>query len=143
MMKLEIEGLNETIGKFQNVATQISSGSKDIVKRRTYATERDAKKNVLVDTGLLKRSIRSEFKKNDLTGEVIVGAEHGIYVEKGTRPHTIEIKNSKVLSDGKNIFGRKVKHPGTKAQPFLLPAYLDNQNKLKNDVKKFLRKVTR
>ena len=44
------------------------------------------------------------------------------YVEFGTRAHKISVKNAKVLSDGKNIFGKVVNHPGTAPQPHLQPA---------------------
>jgi HK97 gp10 family phage protein len=43
-------------------------------------------------------------------------------VEKGTRGHDIKATNAKVLSDGATVFGRAVKHPGTKAQSFLARA---------------------
>lgn len=52
-------------------------------------------------------------------------AEHAIYVEFPTRPHTITA-TGKGLSDGTNFFGKTVNHPGTKAQPFLLPALTGN-----------------
>ena len=59
-------------------------------------------------------------KKN----EAVVGSalDYSVYVEFGTRAHIIEIKNAKVLTNGKKFFGKKVKHPGTVAQPHLRPA---------------------
>jgi hypothetical protein len=47
---------------------------------------------------------------------------YGPYVEYGTGPHEIRIKKAKVLTDGKNFFGKVVQHPGTEAVPFMRPA---------------------
>jgi HK97 gp10 family phage protein len=49
-------------------------------------------------------------------------ARYAHLVEKGTRAHGIKATNAKVLSDGATVFGRAVKHPGTKAQSFLAKA---------------------
>lgn len=57
--------------------------------------------------------------------EVVIGntklAEYALFVHNGTKPHTIKAKNKKAL---KTPFGYKksVKHPGTKANPYLLNA---------------------
>ena len=55
-------------------------------------------------------------------GIVFTNKAHGPHVEFGIRPHVITIKTKRVLSDGKQVFGTKVNHPGTKAQPFMRPA---------------------
>lgn len=73
--------------------------------------------------GQLKGSItRALTKDNAVVG---TNVEYAPYVEFGTRPHTITAKG-KGLSDGVNFFGKTVNHPGTKAQPFLLPALTGN-----------------
>lgn len=60
-------------------------------------------------------------------GRVSSDAPYSGFVEFGTRPHVIEVKNKRVLaartagtrSGGQYaIFGRRVNHPGTKANPF-------------------------
>ena len=69
-----------------------------------------------VDTGNLRNSISYSV---DNRGINISMNEYGYYVEFGTKPHVIKVKEKKVLSDGKRFFGRKVNHPGTEAQPFI------------------------
>lgn len=77
-------------------------------------------RNAPVDTGSLKNSIRFEVKDNgDIEFYMNDYAQH---VEYGTIPHKIRVKNKKVLSDGKTIFGKEVNHPGTQAQPFIRPS---------------------
>ena len=54
-------------------------------------------------------------------GELAIGTnvEYGPAVEFGSRPHVIEVKNKKALSNGKTFFGRKVNHPGWKGSSYL------------------------
>lgn len=88
----------------------------------------DAVTNVAVDKGQLKQSLEKVVTKDNAF--VGTNVEHAPHVEFGTRPHTISIKDKKVLSDGKSFFGKSVNHPGTKAQPFLLPALTKNIRKI-------------
>lgn len=92
------------------------------------ATVAQAKALCPVDQGTLRRSIKAEKRGNDYA--VVANAEYAKYVEFGTNPHTISIKNASVLTDGKRFFGKSVKHPGTKAQPFLRPAAILIKNKI-------------
>ncbi len=51
------------------------------------------------------------------------GHSYPLDVELGTRPHVIESKGDYPLRDDKgHVFGRRVQHPGTTAQPFLRPS---------------------
>ena len=51
------------------------------------------------------------------------------FVHEGTRPHIIRPKNKRGLANKKTgvFFGKKVNHPGTKANPYLQNA-VDNYN---------------
>ncbi len=69
--------------------------------------------------------------------ETIASASYAAYVERGTRPHVIRPRNRKALrwaangasarlsgsprSGGAVRFAKRVNHPGTRAQPFMLP----------------------
>lgn len=69
--------------------------------------------------------------------ETIASAHYAAYVEQGTRPHVIRPKNRKALrfpadagsarlsgsprTGGRVRFAKRVNHPGTRAQPFMLP----------------------
>lgn len=93
-----------------------------------------------VDTGLLRNSIRVRPTEKGL---IIVMNDYGKFVEFGTSPHTIEAKNKESLAfewtevDGQMVgrkgrlekkmsksqsskaFYKKVKHPGTRPNPFI------------------------
>jgi hypothetical protein len=69
--------------------------------------------------------------------ETIASADYAAYVERGTRPHEIRPRNRKALrwaadgasarlsgtprSGGRVRFAKRVQHPGTRAQPFMIP----------------------
>lgn len=95
-----------------------------LVRRTALAIEGDAKQRAPIKTGFLRSSIQMHDPRvGDAEAEVIVGAEYGILVERGSQPHTIEPKSKKALYwKGATSPVRRVSHPGTKAKPFLEPA---------------------
>jgi HK97 gp10 family phage protein len=60
-----------------------------------------------------------------------VGAFYGRFVELGTSGHVIKARRKKTLAGGGVIFGKKVKHQGTMAQPFLRPAVFNNLDEIR------------
>lgn len=92
------------------------------------------------------------FTPENVIGLLISNADYSAHVEFGTKPHDIKIQNKMVLASPKNrfkrsstiplkgkgqkglprvsadgryaILGKRIRHPGTKAQPFLKPAVL-------------------
>lgn len=90
--------------------------------------------------GNLRSSIGHKVDKSRNVVHIGTDAEYAVYVEKGTAPHLIMPKVASMLSwvdkTGKRIFAHMVKHPGTKAQPFLTPAVEDNINKIQQTVQK-------
>ena len=113
------------------------------MQRLGLATVAEAKRRVSVKTGVTRRTIRlASFSKRG--AEVTVGGA-GPYLEKGTRAHIIRPRRAKALrfpakgvgttrggrvrsgelrrlGNSAYIFAKAVRHPGTKAKPFLLPA---------------------
>ena len=96
----------------------------------------EAKKRVARKTGHTARTIRPGSSGPTFTIVEAQGA--AVFLEFGTRPHTIRPRNKRMLSwpanasgrrlsgrartaSGRRIFARVVNHPGTKAQPFLVP----------------------
>jgi len=66
------------------------------------------------------------------TGFVVrVGAEYGVYVDQGTKPHVIVPRSSPYLvfktRDGNWVRAQRVNHPGQKAQPFFTNAVADTE----------------
>jgi len=79
---------------------------------------------VPVRTGRLRQSIQVRLSGQEIT----VGPDtpYAGYVEFGTKPHVIEAKNGKSLAftmGGRTVLVKKVNHPGTRAQPYVRPAF--------------------
>lgn len=94
----------------------------------------EAKRRVKRKSGHTARTIAP----GDLTDRytIVQAAGAAVYLEFDTRPHIIRPRRGKVLAwpangrrlsgrartnSGRMIFARQVRHPGTKAQPFLVP----------------------
>ena len=117
---------------------------------RTLAMSAVAEQKRLVPrkTGNLGRSI-GVGRVTPRSAETIATANYATAVERGTRPHSIVPKRAKALrfapggsgtlsgrprSGGAVVFARKVRHPGSKAQPFMLPGALTAVRKIGADV---------
>lgn len=106
-------------------------------------TVREAKLHVARKTGTTGRTIRMTRVTEDSATVEVGGA--GAFLERGTKPHIIRARNGKALrwpakgtavtlggrartgavrklGNAAFAFARFVRHPGTKAQPFLIPA---------------------
>lgn len=82
--------------------------------------------NCPVDKGRLRNSINLKPQMEGYSSyRLSDGVEYGVDVEYGTAPHVIKPSSMKALRfkvDGKNVFAKKIMHPGTEAQPFFRPA---------------------
>lgn len=99
-----------------------------------------AKARVHRKTGFLARSIVAGAVDQD-SAIVYVNAPYAAAEEFGSKPHVIVPKRARVLAwpsaEGRRLSGRartgttamtfaqKVRHPGTKAHPYIIPAALD------------------
>ena len=83
----------------------------------------NAKSIVSVKTGHLKRSIST--KMGDMEATIHTSnLKYAPAVEFGTRAHIIRAKNKKALYwKGATHPVKQVNHPGSKAKPYLIPAF--------------------
>lgn len=98
----------------------------------------DMKAIVPVDTGNLRSAIKvtKEGAGRYRVGPDLVQAPYAWMVEFGTKPHIIEAKPGKTLrfqKNGKTIYTKKVRHPGTRAQPYVRPVIANWVNRLGQD----------
>lgn len=83
-------------------------------------------KTAPIKTGNLKRDIMVfEVTASEVKVGNTLKAKYAKYVHGGTKAHVIKSKNKKALANKKAglFFGKKVKHPGIKANPYLLNAW--------------------
>lgn len=82
-----------------------------------------ARQRVAVRSGKTKRSIKNSFSRQKLESYVKATTHNAHLIEFGTRPHKIRIKRKKVLVIEGGMAGKEVMHPGTRARPFMRPAF--------------------
>ena len=89
------------------------------IKKSALKVQSLSQRSAPVNTGALRQSIQSRFEP--LRGIVGVNAKYALYVHEGTRPHDIFPVRKRALANVRKgqFFGRHVKHPGTKANPFM------------------------
>lgn len=89
------------------------------VKGQKYINRPD---NSLTYTDTKGKSYKSDLSTVKLdANELAIGTnvEYAPAIEFGSRPHVIEVKNRKSLSNGETFFGKKVNHPGWAGDSFL------------------------
>jgi len=125
-----ITGDKELIKLINDIAVKGDSAIKRVVKQKSIDVERDYKQGLRSNgnykTGDLEKSIDHVISNNGKTGTIGSDSIISKYIEFGTSPHKIRIKNAKVLSDGVDIFGTEVNHPGYKGNPALRRSYYKN-----------------
>lgn len=97
------------------------------VRRVTRLVRDDCIAGCPIDSGDLVSTIKARFPGN-LHGVISIGgrgplvdsAPHWRYVEYGTAPHWIDSHGTWSLKSDEGVyFGRRVWHPGTRANPFM------------------------
>ena len=103
----KIKGLDQWFRKTDNKSKELEESVKSLIAETAYKIESDAKKLTPVDTGNLRRSIKTDIKEDGLTAEIGTNVEYAIYVEFGTskqpaRPYLTPayVKQKKKFNDG-------------------------------------------
>ena len=143
MIKINVD----EIDKFAVELTELSEKSRDnvqkAVKKSAFNIEANAKKNLAsnksVVTGHLRRSIAT--KMGDLEAPIHTSnVKYAVIVEKGSKPHIIRPKNKKALYwEGAKRPVKLVKHPGSRAKPFLIPAFESEKDKFIENLKEAIK----
>lgn len=112
----------------------------------TKAMARKARSKVPVGYGTLKNSIFSSFKKERMAGYFGARKPHAHLLELGVKSSVVKpkkrlfLKNRRYLrffnSGGDAVFIRKAVIPARRAQPFIKPAYEEEEPKLIARVRK-------
>lgn len=101
-----------------NKLRKVLNDKRQKMQRVVLAGEAIAKREAPVKTGHLRRTITSRVERGGDRGVIGTNAPHARSVHEGSRPHTIRPRRAKALKTPYGIF-KKVKHPGTRANPFL------------------------
>ena len=123
MIKIDSTDLNKFSVILGKLPDEIKDDIRKVVKNSAFNIERNAKSSASVKTGHLKRSIST--KMGDMEATIHTSnLKYAPMVEFGTKAHIIRPKNKKALYwKGAKHPIRKVNHPGSKAKPYLIPAF--------------------
>jgi len=143
---LTIKNLDKVEAMFRKAPAKMLSEVHNAIKRSILIVEKNAKREAPVNKsyggGNLRQSIKASMT-GKATGEVVVGANYGMYVHEGTRPHVIVPVNRRALANKRTgqMFGRMVMHPGTQANPFMERAVEKSEGDINREFDKIISKV--
>lgn len=145
-ISIKIQNLDKLKAAFNKAPALATREFGRAIEKTAFKIEGDAKRNALVNKqsggGNLRQSISSK-----MTGQasalVVSKAHYSAYVDQGTRPHIIRVKSAKVLANRRTrqFFGRVVKHPGTRAQPYFTNAVKSGEGFINNELKSALQNI--
>ena len=143
MIKIDTSEIDKFVIDLKDTSEDIRSDIQKVLKKSGFNIEAKAKLNIAnngsVKTGHLRRGITTDIGNM----EVIVHTSNIKYargVEEGTRPHIIKAKNKKALYwKGAKHPVKSVRHPGSKAKPFLIPAFEREKEVLIKDLEKVIK----
>lgn len=139
MIKIDTSDLNRFSVEVASLSGKSEDKIKEVLKNSAFNIESNAKKNInsnkSVKTGHLIRSISTDVKGLEATIHTS-NLKYAPMVEFGTRAHIIRPKSKKALYwKGAKRPVKQVSHPGSKAKPYLIPAFEDEKDKFINDLK--------
>lgn len=111
MLKVEFEGFDKLRDKLN--PNKYKQQLRDTVRVNGAELDSKAKKRAPVDTGNLRREIRTKLEDDGLTSTTTSNADYSVYVEYGTRKQT--------------------------AQPFMRPSFEEQKDQFVKDIKNVLK----
>ena len=143
MIKVNVNDLNEFSVKILKLSQEAEENVKKVVKNSAFKIQKEAMsnltKNKSVATGHLRRSVSTDIKGLEATVHTS-NVKYAIMVEKGTKAHLIKPKNKKMLYwKGASHPVRIVRHPGSRAKPFLEPAFEKEKDQFLENLKEVIK----
>ena len=139
MIKIDSSALNKFSVEVGKLSDEIKDDVRKVVKNSAFNIERSAKSSVSVKTGHLRRSIST--KMGDMEATIHTSnLKYAPMVEYGTRAHIIRPKTKKALYwKGATRPVKYVNHPGSKAKPYLIPAFEKEKDQFLEKLKEVIK----
>ena len=143
MIKIDTSEIDKFVIDLKDTSENIRSDVQKVLKKSGFNIEARAKLNITnngsVKTGHLRRGITTDIGNMEVTVHTS-NIKYARGVEEGTRPHTIRAKNKKALYwKGAKHPVKSVRHPGSKAKPFLIPAFEKEKEVIMKDLEKIVK----
>ena len=143
MIKFDTSEIDKFVIDLKGTSEDIRADVQKVLKKSGFNIESKAKLNIAnngsVKTGHLRRGITTDVGNMEVTVHTS-NIKYARGVEEGTRPHTIRAKNKKALYwKGAKHPVKSVRHPGSRAKPFLIPAFEKEKEVLVKDLEKVIK----
>lgn len=143
MIKIDTSEIDKFVIDLKDTSENIRSDVQKVLKKSGFNIEAKAKLNVTnngsVKTGHLRRGITTDVGNMEVTVHTS-NIKYARGVEEGTRSHIIRAKNKKALYwKGAKHPVKSVRHPGSRAKPFLIPAFKKEKEVIMKDLEKVIK----
>ena len=127
MIRVDYSDLNKLTVSLKKLSDEAENNVNKAIKDSAFNIQRNAMSNLASNgsfkTGHLRRSISVDMGNLEATIHTS-NVKYAVMVEKGTKAHIIKPKNKKALYwKGASHPVKQVNHPGSKAKPYLIPAF--------------------
>jgi hypothetical protein len=133
---LRLEGAEELVARLERSPRLAAAEQQRAMQASLLLVEGDARRSVRHDTRRLMNSLTHEMsgRGTRLVGKVGPSVRYGLYVERGSRPHwpPRAALEGWARRHGIPVFAvqRSIARRGTRARPFLVPAFLRNAERI-------------
>ena len=143
MIKFDTSEIDKFVIDLKDTSENIRSDVQKVLKKSGFNIEARAKRNITnngsVKTGHLRRGVTTDIGNMEVTVHTS-NIKYARGVEEGTRPHIIRAKNKKALYwKGAKHPVKSVRHPGSRAKPFLIPAFEKEKEVITKDLEKVIK----
>ena len=143
MIKIDTSEIDKFVIDLKDTSENVRSDVQKVLKKSGFNIEAKAKLNITnngsVKTGHLRRGVTTDIGNMEVTVHTS-NIKYARGVEEGTRPHTIRAKNKKALYwKGAKHPVKSVRHPGSRAKPFLMPAFEKEKEVIIKDLEKVIK----
>lgn len=143
MIKIDTSEVDKLVIDLKGMSKEIRSDVQRVLKNSGFNIEAKAKRNLSsngsVKTGHLRQGIATDVGNLEVTVHTS-NIKYARMVEEGTRPHTIKARGKRALYwKGARHPIKSVKHPGSKAKPYLIPAFESEKEVIVKDIERIIK----
>ena len=143
MIKFDTSEIDKFVIDLKGASEDIRSDIQKVLKKSGFNIEAKAKLNITnngsIKTGHLRRGITTDIGNMEVTVHTS-NIKYARGVEEGTRPHVIRAKNNNGLYwKGAKHPVKSVRHPGSRAKPFIMTAFEKEKEVIIKDLEKVIK----
>ena len=139
MIKIDTNEIDKFAVELIKLSEESKGNVQKVIKKSAFNIEAKAKNNLKANRSVVTRHLTRNVatQMGDLEATIHTSnVKYAVIVEKGSKAHVIRPKNKKALYwKGATHPVKQVKHPGSKAKPYLIPAFESEKDKFIENLK--------